>query len=420
MLAVVGLVALAGAAYWVQNRDAGSRAADSGSAAVGAQAGGAASSAGKAADAAGNAPRGRGGAAGGPAPVEVGRVASRRLEDDVHAVGSLRSNQGVMMRPEVAGRIMKIGFQDGQRVRRGQLLIQLDDTLQQAQLQQARAQAGIANTNLQRSQELAAEKFVSQSAVDQAAANVAVADAQVRLVEAQLARMRIVAPFDAMAGIRLINVGDFVKDGADLINLEDTSSMWLDYRLPERVLGRLRRGAVIEAEMDAFPGQPFKGQVEAIDAQVDANGRALLVRARVNNPGDRLKSGMFARVRTVMGVRDNALLVPEEALVPLGNKQYVFKVVAGEKGQVAQREEVTVGLRLPGLAEVTGAVKAGDVVVTAGQARLGRDATPVPVRVIDLARTASSGSGAAAGAVAASAPGRAASGLTMGDAASSP
>lgn len=416
MLAVVGLVALAGAAYWVQNRDAGSRAVDSGSAATGAQAGGAASAGGRGADAGGNAApsRGRGGTAGGPAPVEVGRVASRRLEDDVHAVGSLRSNQGVMMRPEVAGRIMKIGFQDGQRVRRGQLLIQLDDTLQQAQLQQARAQAGIANTNLQRSQELAAEKFVSQSAVDQAAANVAVADAQVRLVEAQLARMRIVAPFDAMAGIRLVNVGDFVKDGADLINLEDTSRMWLDYRLPERVLGRLRRGAGIEAEMDAFPGQQFKGQVEAIDAQVDANGRALLVRARVDNPGDRLKSGMFARVRTVMGVRENALLVPEEALVPLGNKQYVFKVVAGEKGQVAQREEVTVGLRLPGLAEVSGAVKAGDLLVTAGQSRLGRDATPVPVRVIDLARTASSGAGAAA------APGRAASALLTGDAASSP
>jgi membrane fusion protein, multidrug efflux system len=404
LLALVGLVVLAGGAYWVQNRTVGARPIEGETAAGAAVAASSAS--------------GVMGRSGGPAPVEVGKVVLRRLEDDVHAVGSLRSNQGVMMRPEVAGRIMKIGFQDGQRVRRGQLLIQLDDTLQQAQLQQARAQAAIASTNLQRSRELAAENFLSQSAVDQAAANLAVAEAQVRLVEAQLARMRIVAPFDAMAGIRLINVGDFVKDGADLINLEDTSSMWLDFRVPERVLGRLRRGAAIEAEMDAFPGQQFKGQIDAIDAQIDANGRALLVRARIGNPGDRLKSGMFVRVRTVLGVRDNALLVPEEALVPLGNKQYVYKVVAGEKGQLAQREEVTVGLRLPGLAEVSGPVKAGDVVVTAGQSRLGRDTKPAPVRVIDLTRSASGAAGAASDA--ASGPRRAASAVLMSDAASSP
>ena len=124
LVALVGLAALAGAAYWVQNRPAGTSLV-AGEASAGTPVAGAGSGATKGAP-------GRSGGAGGPAPVEVGRVVLRRLDDDVHAVGSLRSNQGVMMRPEVAGRIMKIGFQDGQRVRRGQLLIQLDDTLQQA------------------------------------------------------------------------------------------------------------------------------------------------------------------------------------------------------------------------------------------------------------------------------------------------
>jgi membrane fusion protein, multidrug efflux system len=351
--------------------------------------------------------------------VEVAKVQLQRLEDDVRAVGTLRSNQGVMMRPEVAGRIQRLGFGDGQRVQRGQLLVQLDDSLQQAQLLQSKAQAGIARTNLQRSRDLAAENFLSQSAVDQAAATLAVAEAQVSLSEAQLARMKIVAPFDAVAGIRLINVGDYVKDGADLINLEDISSMWLDFRLPERVIGRIRPGTTIEAELDAQPGALFKGQVDAIDAQVDANGRAMLVRARVRNPGLQLKSGMFARVRAVMGTRDKALVVPEEALVPQGTKQYIYKIVNGEKGVMARREEITVGLRLPGMVEVTGKIEAGDTIVTAGQSRLGRGAEPVPVKVVDLNRPAGARSADRTASDAAPAKGRAASGALVSEAAAS-
>jgi membrane fusion protein (multidrug efflux system) len=350
---------------------------------------------------------------GGPAAVEVGPVQVLTLSDDAQAVGSLRSRQGVMLRPEVAGRIAQINFQDGQRVRRGQLLVQLDDTLQQAQAQQAEAQAAIARTNLQRSRELVAQGFVSQSAVDQNQAALQVAEAQVALARAQLARMKLLAPFDATAGIKLVHVGDYLKDGADIVNLEDLSSMAVDFRLPERYLARVKPQQPVELAIDALPGRPFKGRVDAVDAQVDANGRSLLVRARVDNPDAVLRPGMFARPRIVFAVRHGALVVPEEALVPQGSRQFVFKVEPdGRGGHQTRRLEAKVGLRLEGKVELLEGLRPGDRVVTAGHGRLLRADEVLPVKVVELggnpaaAGTPSSPSSSAAPGAPASAAGR--------------
>jgi membrane fusion protein, multidrug efflux system len=334
---------------------------------------------------------GPGGGGGGPVTVEVGKVEQITLTDDALAVGSLRSRQGVMLRPEVSGRIARLGFASGQRVRSGQLLVQLDDTLQQAQLKQAEAQAGIARTNLQRSRDLLAQNFVSQSTVDQNIAALQVAEAQVSLAQAQASRMRVLAPFDGLAGIRKVELGDYVKDGADLVNIEDISSMAVDFSLPERYLARVRAGQPVEVTLDALPGKRFQGRIEALDSSIDANGRALLVRAMVENPGALLKAGMFARPRVVFEVRENALVVPEEALVPLGERQYVFTVVDGPDGQkVSRRVEAQVGMRLPGKVELLGGVAAGDVIVTAGQSRLLRG-DALPLQVVDLAKPAAAG-----------------------------
>lgn len=418
LVAVLGLGLLGGGAWYWQNRGPGLGVAASGGAAsaVGGSPGPAAGPA---------APGGRGGPgpSAGPAPVEVGAVVQVTLSDDATAVGSLRSRQGVVLRPEVSGRVAQINFVDGARVQRGQLLVQLDDTLQQAQAQQAEAQAAIARTNLQRSRELLAQGFVSASAVDQNAAALQVAEAQVALARAQLARMKLMAPFDATTGIKLVNVGDYLKDGADIVALEDMSSMSVDFRLPERYLARVRGGQPIELAVDALPGRSFKGRVQAVDAQVDANGRSLLVRARVDNPDAVLRPGMFARPRIVFAVRENALVVPEEALVPLGSRQYVFRIEPdGKGGQQARRIEAKLGLRIEGRAELLEGLKPGDRVVTAGHGRLVR-AEVAPVRVIDLnnpvaprapGRSASSASGAGNGARAASGAGGGAPGGASG------
>jgi membrane fusion protein, multidrug efflux system len=371
LIAVIGIALAGGLAWWWQNKPTAAATVGSPGAA---------------------APRGGGPpGAGGPVTVEVGKVERLTLTDDVLAVGSLRSRQGVMLRPEVSGRIARLGFDDGQRVRRGQLLVQLDDTLQLAQLKQAEAQAGIARTNLQRSRELLAQSFVSQSSVDQNAAALQVAEAQVALAMAQLSRMRVLAPFDGLAGIRRVELGDYVKDGADLVSIEDISSMSVDFSLPERYLARLRAGQPVEVLLDALPGKRFNGRIEALDSSIDANGRALLVRAMVENPGALLKAGMFARPRVVFEVRENALVVPEEALVPLGARQVLFTVVDGAGGQkVSRRIDAQVGMRLPGKVELLGGVAAGDVVVTAGQSRLLRG-DALPVRVVDLANPVAGG-----------------------------
>ena len=418
LVAVIGIALAGGAAWWWQHRMPQAAGA---SATASTPADGAKPNAGAPAGKAGAGGPGAGGpgGGGGPATVEVAKAEAQSLVDDVQAVGSLKSAQGVMLRPEVSGRISKLGFAEGAMVRRGQLLVQLDDTLQMAQLQQAQAQFSIARTNLQRSRELQAQGFVSQSAVDQNAAALEVAEAQVTLAKAQVARMKVLAPFDGTAGLRAVDVGDYVKDGADLVNLENLTSLRVQFAVPERYIDRLRAGQAVEVAVDAIVGRSFKGRVLAVDSQVDANGRALQVLAQVDNPGSQLKPGMFARPRVVFSVRANAVVVPEEALVPLGARQLLFKVVDGPSGQkVAQRLEAKVGLRLPGRVEILEGVQAGDLLVTAGHSRLLRGDN-VPVRPIDLSRGAAPGAkGGAAKSAASGASG--APGASAGSAASAP
>ncbi|HYE70042.1 MAG TPA: efflux RND transporter periplasmic adaptor subunit [Aquabacterium sp.] len=371
-VAVLALAGAAFAAWWLQNRPATTTAT------------GTSAPAAHAAQAAGRGPAGPQG----PAAVEVGRAELTRIEEDAQAVGSLRSNQGVMLRPEVSGRVSKLGFADGQRVRRGQVLVQLDDSLQQAQLQQALAQASIARTHLQRNRELVAQNFVSQSVVDQAQANLEVAEAQVALAQAQLQRMKVLAPFDGFAGIRSVNVGDYVKDGADLVQVEDVSTVWVDFRLPERYLAQLKPGQEVAVTLDALPGRPHTARVEAIDSQLDASGRSVLVRARVANAGGVLRSGLFARTRIVFSTREQAITVPEEALVPMGEQQFLIKVVDGAGGtKLGQRMPARIGARRAGRVEVLEGLKAGDLVVVAGQGRLMRG-EPQPVRIVQLGEKA--------------------------------
>ena len=379
VVAVLGIGLAAAAGWWWQHRGPSSP----GPSATGkgpdkAPAAGAAPSGAPAAAGRGVGP----GGPGGPAPVEVARVQTVRLVDDVQAVGSLRAVQSVVVRPEVSGRVAAIGFRDGQPVRRGQLMVQLDDSVQAAQLLQAQAQAGIAKTNLQRSRELLAQGFVSQSVVDQNAAALEVAQAQVALSQAQVARLRVLAPFDGLAGIRQVNVGDYLKDGADIVGLENLSALYVDFRLPERYTAQLRPGLAVEVTLDSRPGQLLRGLVEALDAQVDANGRSLLVRARIDNTGGQLRAGMFARTRVAFAEREGALVVPEEALVPLGTQQVVYRVVDGPQGVQAVRQPVRIGLRQPGSVEILEGLSAGDRVVTAGQSRLRGETSAV--RLVDL------------------------------------
>lgn len=311
-----------------------------------------------------------------PVAVETHAVRTLALADDVTAVGSLVSNESVVLRPEVAGRIAVIGFRDGSAVRRGDVLVELDAAVQRAELEQARAALTLAESSFHRAQDLFARKFVSQSSLDSARAQLEVARAGVALAQARLARMQIRAPFDGVVGIRSVSPGDFVKDGDALVNVEDIATLKVDFRLPEQYLDRVRAGQVLSLASDALPGERFAATVDAVDPLVDAQGRALRLRARLNNPEMRLRPGGFVRVRLILAERGEVVMVPETALVPApGNVQFVYRVAEGK----AQRVVVGTGVRREAMVEIVDGLQAGDQVVIAGQLKL-RDGAPVQVR----------------------------------------
>lgn len=359
VLSLAGVAALAGYAYYANRSPATPQPA----AATSAAAQGSASREGAPA------------AAAAPVGVETVEVVAQTVADDVTAVGTLRSNESVVLRPEVAGRIAAIRFREGAPVKRGEILVELDAAVQQAEVQQAKASLSLAHANFGRTADLFNRKFLSQSARDEAASQLEVARANMALAEARFERTRIRAPFDGVVGIRNVSVGDYVKEGDDLVNLEDLATLKVDFRLPELYLAKVRRGQALEVTSDAIPGERFDATVAAIDPLINEEGRSVVMRATLPNKDGQLRPGMFARVRLILRERANVAMVPEEALVPApGNVQFVYRVVDDK----AQRVEVTTGARHGTHVEVVRGLTPGDIVVTAGQLKL-RDGAPVQV-----------------------------------------
>jgi membrane fusion protein (multidrug efflux system) len=255
----------------------------------------------------------------------------------------------------------------------------------------------IAEANHKRNQELVAQSFISQRSLDESAAALEVSRAKLSLAQATLQRLQVLAPFDGLTGLKQINVGDYLKDGADMVNLEDIDAVLLDFRLPERFQSKIRAGQKAQLTVDALPGRPFTAIVQAVDPLIEPNGRSVGVRGCIDNRQQQLRPGMFARVNAVFGTRENALVIPEEAIIPQGGRTFVVKVVAGDKpdARVSERVAVKVGLRLPGKVEILEGLTAGDTVVTAGHQRLQKDGTAV--RVVDLSQPGGGRPGATGG-----------------------
>jgi membrane fusion protein (multidrug efflux system) len=299
-------------------------------------------------------------------------VGSAAWPQTITAVGSLRSDESVTLRPEVAGRIGAIGFQEGQRVTKGSLLVALDPAVPQAETEQARANLKLARTKYDRAVDLAKSNFISSQAKDEAENNLRIAEAALALAEAKLAKMQIRAPFSGIIGLRVVSLGDYVKEGADLVNLESIDPLKVDFRVPEVFMRQVQVGQALEVQLDALPNRTFEGRVLAVNPLIDAAGRAVVVRAVVRNPDTTLRPGMFARVRLITRESRDALVLPEQALIPQGDAQFVYRVVDDK----AVRTKVEVGQRREGKVEVLNGLGKDDVVVTAGQLKL-RDGTPV-------------------------------------------
>jgi membrane fusion protein, multidrug efflux system len=281
-------------------------------------------------------------------------VVEKPLAVEVEALGTARANEAIEITAKAANTVISVRFEEGQLVRRGDLLIELDGAQARADLAAAEAALAESKSAYARSRDLFAQAALSQAQLEQIEARVAAS-------RARLSDTLIRAPFDGRMGLRRVSVGALVNPGAVITTLDDTSTMKVDFDVPEVFLAVLKAGLTVVAQSAAYAGESFSGEVESVDSRVDPVTRTSKVRARLPNPEGRLRPGMFLTVR-VSREPLPGLVVPEQALVPERGKVYVFVLA---DGRIARRE-VTIGRRVPGEVEITQGVAAGERVVIEG------------------------------------------------------
>lgn len=301
-----------------------------------------------------------------PVIVQTVTVATAEMTRALNAVGSLASDESVTIAAEIAGRVVRVGFREGQPVAKGSMLFELDDSIDRATVAQAQANLQLSERNDRRAGEIAQRGLIAASDRDEVAAKLAVDRAGLQLAQARLAKMRIVAPLAGVTGLRTVGVGDYVSPGQQLVNLEVLNPMKLDFRLPESALPLLKPGLKLEIEVDAWPGERFAGEVYAIDPRIADSSRSIAVRARLANDNGHLKPGLFARVNLKTAANQSVLVVPEQAIFPQGEQLFVYVVEDGK----ALLRSIKLGQREPGRAEVTEGLKAGEQIVLAGLQKL--------------------------------------------------
>ncbi len=306
--------------------------------------------------------------------VEVAPVRAATVVEEIGAVGSLQANESVVIAPEIEGRVSQILLEEGRKAEAGQILIHLDDSILRAELAQAQANLTLAQANYERSHTLFQQRSGTQRARDEALAALQLARAANDLARTRLDKATIRAPFAGILGLRSVGPGEFVTRGEALVTIQSLDPLKVDFRVPETMLSSIRTGQSIRVTADAIPDRSFTGEIYAIDPQVDVNGRAIRVRALIPNKDDDLRPGLFVRVAITAARRENALLVPEGAIVAQGERRLVYRVVDGK----AQAVAVRIGQRRAGEVEVLEGITAADTVVTAGQQRL-RNGLPVEI-----------------------------------------
>ncbi|MDO9371174.1 MAG: efflux RND transporter periplasmic adaptor subunit [Gammaproteobacteria bacterium] len=307
-------------------------------------------------------------------PVEAVAVHTGVVNRVISTVGSLRANESVVIRSEIVGRVAAIQFTEGEAVKAGADLIRLDDSEQRAQLAESAATVKLSELNFARARDVFEKKLLSQQNYDEALQKLHEARSRMALNEARIAKTRLTAPFAGVLGLRQVSVGDYIKEGQDIVNLEDIHTLKLDFRAPETYLASIKPEQEVTLQVDAYPARGFSGTLYAIDPRIDEQTRTILLRARIPNPDMHLRPGMFARVSLVLESRTDAVLVPEQALLPVGDTQFVYRVVDGK----AVQTKVLTGQRNEGHVEIVQGLKAGDTVITAGQTKV-RDGALVRV-----------------------------------------
>jgi membrane fusion protein (multidrug efflux system) len=284
----------------------------------------------------------------------------------------------VFVTTEVPGQVEKILFESGQRVAEGDVILQLDDSVDQADLEGLIAQLNLARLQFERARKLVKERSVSQSEYDQSRAQLDSAEATVASKRAVIAKKKIRAPFGGQLGIREVDVGEYLSPGARIVPLQALDPVHVDYTLPERHFDELVAGQTVRVEVQAYPERVFQGSISAINPGIDPGTRSVRLRATLDNPEQLLRPGMFAEVRTVLPARDDILTLPRTAVTYNPYGESVFVIVAQGDQQVVQNRRIKTGEVREGRVEIVDGLQAGELVVSAGQVKL-RNGQPVTI-----------------------------------------
>lgn len=312
--------------------------------------------------------------------VIVSQIEDQTFKDQVEALGTLRANESVELMSTVTEHVKAIHFDDAQRIRKGTLLLEMKIEEELAALEEQNAILEEAIKQVKRFTPLIAKGAVSKTNLDNAKLEVAKANARINAIKAQMDERRIVAPFDGLIGLRNISVGAMLGSGTTIATIHDDRVMKLDFSLPSLFLSTLKTGIKIKAKTDAFPKKVFYGEISHIDNQVDPITRTISVRALIDNADHSLKPGLLMQVTLKTNVRQ-ALVIPEEALIPKGNKNFVLVVIEKEKIKTVEKRLVETGVREPGKVEVLSGLLAEDLVVIHGTMKA-KPGKPIIIKAI--------------------------------------
>ncbi len=309
-------------------------------------------------------------------PVRVAESSTDTVVDAILATGEIQAMQSVELRPEVSGRLIRILVPEGTFVGRGRALFKVDDLELKALVAQLEAQRDLAQQALQRTTDLLARNASSAADLEQAEANARSTQAQLDLQQTRLSRTVVRAPFAGVVGERFVSLGDYVSNATRLTTLQTVDPQRAVFQVPERYAEKLAPGQEMTFSVAAVPDRQFAGVVDFVDPLVQLPGRTIIVKAQVPNPDGTLRRGMFIEARLATDVRPNAIVVPEDALLPLQGKVFVWTVTP--EG-TASRKEVEIGVRMPGRVEILSGIEAGETVIVGGVEMLGEGSPVMPL-----------------------------------------
>jgi membrane fusion protein (multidrug efflux system) len=305
-----------------------------------------------------------------PTSVAVATATETEWQPWLEAIGTLVATQGVFVSAEIAGKVREIHVESGEPVEAGALLLQLDDSIEQAEVQGLVAEAGLGKLEFERAAQMLADKLGSQADYDRTRANLQKTQSDLAARRALLEKKAIRAPFSGVLGIRQVDVGAYLEPGDDIVSLQQLDPVYADFSLPERYQSSITHGQRVSILIKAWPDEHFEGVISAIDPRIDSNTRSVRIRATLANPDLLLHPGMFADVRLLLAARSNVVTVPQTAIMynPYGDSVYV--VQAGDAGLVVEYRQVQTGSVRDGRIEISSGLQAGERVVSAGQLKL--------------------------------------------------